>query len=263
MEKVIYDYEYVFKDNGNKDGAIIYCHGHNSKPEIFEFFQNYWTKTNYYAIQFPGNNLVKPVKDHKLNVNQFVQLLVDFITNNGLKNVTLIGHSMGGGTISLAYKLCPDLISKLIYIAPINKTTSLSKGKYRRNFVPSTLSEYHDFLRPLYYDFDKLIANPEFSEEVKKAFDPERFSNENIKELTMSMDSSLYDQIESALDSIKVPTLLILGEKDGVIDSEACLEYFKEHVKNLESIIVPKSAHIIYLENWPVFIEAVEKFLSK
>lgn len=263
MKKVIYDYEYAFKDNNNKDGAIIYCHGHNSKPEIFEMFQNYWTKTNYYALQFPGNNLVKPVKDHKLSVYQFAQLLINFIVDNGLKNVTLIGHSMGGGTISLAYKLRPDLIGKLIYIAPINKTTSLSKGKYKRNFEPKTLSEYHDSLRPLYYNFDALIANSEFSEEVKKAFDPERFSNPYIKELTMSMDASLYDEIESSLDSITVPTLLILGEKDGVIDSESCLEYFKEHVKNLESVIVPKSSHIIYLENWPVFIDAMDKFLNK
>nr|WP_307915190.1 hypothetical protein [Mycoplasmopsis bovis] len=46
-----------------------------------------------------------------------------------------------------------------------------------------------DFLRPLYYNFDALIANSEFSEEVKKAFDPERFSNPYIKELTMSMDA--------------------------------------------------------------------------
>nr|WP_307908670.1 alpha/beta hydrolase [Mycoplasmopsis bovis] len=58
---------------------------------------------------------------------------------------------------------------------------------------------------------------------------------------------SLYDEIESSLDSITVPTLLILGEKDGVIDSESCLKYFKEYVKNLESVIVPKSSHIIYL----------------
>ncbi len=35
MKKVIYDYEYAFKDNNNKDGAIIYCHGHNSKPWNF------------------------------------------------------------------------------------------------------------------------------------------------------------------------------------------------------------------------------------
>lgn len=57
--------------------------------------------------------------------------------------------------------------------------------------------------------------------------------------------------------------MFILGEEDGVIDSELCLEYFKEYVKNLESIIVLKLVYIIYLENWLVFIEVVEKFLNK
>nr|WP_318030500.1 hypothetical protein [Mycoplasmopsis bovis] len=38
---------------------------------------------------------------------------------------------------------------------------------------------------------------------------------------------SLYDEIESSLDSITVPTLLILGEKDGVIDSRIVLKIFQ------------------------------------
>lgn len=120
-------------------------------------------------------------------------MFVDFIINNGLKNVILIGYLMGGGIILFVYKLCFDLISKLIYIVFINKIILLSKGKYRRNFVFFIFSEYYDFLRLLYYDFDKLIVNLEFSEEVKKVFDFERFSNEYIKELIMLMDFSFYD----------------------------------------------------------------------
>ncbi len=41
----------------------------------------------------------------KFLVYQFAKLVIEFIEKNNLKNVTLIGHSMGGGTISLAYKL--------------------------------------------------------------------------------------------------------------------------------------------------------------
>nr|WP_318027963.1 alpha/beta hydrolase [Mycoplasmopsis bovis] len=47
------------------------------------------------------------------------KLVIEFIEKNNLKNVTLIGHSMGGGTISLAYKLRPDLFKKMVYIAPM------------------------------------------------------------------------------------------------------------------------------------------------
>ncbi len=53
MKKIIYDYNVVFKDNGNDNENIIFCHGFNSSPKTFKLFEQYWTKSNYYALQFP------------------------------------------------------------------------------------------------------------------------------------------------------------------------------------------------------------------
>ncbi len=55
--KPIYKYNVVFKDNNNPDENIIFCHGLNSTADRFDIFKNYWTKSNYYALQFPASNL--------------------------------------------------------------------------------------------------------------------------------------------------------------------------------------------------------------
>ncbi len=119
--EIIYDYSYYFKDN-NSEQNIIFCHGFNSKYTALELFPSQHQKFNYYALQFPGSNLTKPVKNHKISVIYYAKLLIEFITKNNIKNITLIGKSMGAATAVLAYKTRPELFKRLILITPINKT---------------------------------------------------------------------------------------------------------------------------------------------
>ncbi len=69
----------------------------------------------------------------------FARLVVEFVEKNNLKNVTLIGHSLGGGTISLAYQMRPDLFKKLVYIAPMNKPALALYDRYKIRLLSSRL----------------------------------------------------------------------------------------------------------------------------
>ncbi|CAL59183.1 Pseudogene of Triacylglycerol lipase(C terminal part) [Mycoplasmopsis agalactiae PG2] len=99
---------------------------------------------------------------------------------------------------------------------------------------------------------------------AKKNFDANDYNNETIVKLGESLPVlELHNQIEQGLDSINVPTILILGEKDGVIRREECIAYFKEHVKNVETVYIPKTGHMMFEENWEEFIKILESFLDK
>ncbi len=67
-----------------------------------EFFSSQHQKFNYYALQFPGSNLTKPVKNHKISVIYYAKLLIEFITKNNIKNITLIGKSMGASNCCIS-----------------------------------------------------------------------------------------------------------------------------------------------------------------
>ncbi|MBZ4218323.1 alpha/beta fold hydrolase [Mycoplasma tauri] len=264
MKKIIYDYPYVFKDNNNEEENIIFVHGFNSSPASFKIFQNYWTKSNYYAIQFPGNNCVKPLENHEISVHKFAQLLVDFVQQNKLKNVTLIGHSMGGGIISLAYKMNPELFKKMVYIAPMNKTSLTTTDAYFDTYFPKNFDDFLKYMAALHYDISSFINDKSWMRINKLFFDPNLYNNENIIKLGKSLPIlSLHNEIEEGLKLIKVPTLLILGEKDAVIDRDSCFSYFKNNVKNVQTFFIPKTGHMMFNEDWDSFIEILEPFLLK
>ncbi|PTD31399.1 alpha/beta fold hydrolase [Mycoplasma leachii] len=262
MKKLIYDYDYVFKDNNNSDLNIIYVHGFNSSYKAFEIFEKYWTKTNYYSIQFPGSQLVKPVKDHKVSVEGFAQLLIDFIEQNQIKNVVAVGKSMGGGTLAIAYKMRPDLFKKLIFITPMNKTQLPLYPRYKIDYFPKTFDDYiNNTLSSLYYDPSFLTSNKEWMKKAKQNFNPKMYDNDLIIKLG-TPKAKTFQLIEKGLDSINIPTLLILGEKDGVILRDECLDFFKKHVKNVESYWIKKTGHRVFEENFEEFIKIVENFLK-
>ncbi|BAW18220.1 esterase/lipase [Mycoplasmopsis bovigenitalium] len=264
MKKIIYDYDFVFKDNNNENENIIFVHGFNSSAGRFKFFEQYWTKSNYYAIQFPGNNQVEPVNGHDVSVYQFAKLLVEFIEKNQLKNVTLIGHSMGGGTISLAYKMRPELFKKMVYVAPMNRSSLVTREVFYNTYFPKNFEEYLKFLEGLYYDISHFTNDEKWMRNTRELFDPKAFNYENTVKLGYSLpDPTLIDEIEKGLNLINVPTILILGEKDAVIDRENCIRYFNSQVKNIETHYIPKTGHMMFEENWQAFIDILEPFLDK
>ncbi|QQH21220.1 alpha/beta hydrolase [Mycoplasmopsis bovis] len=261
---IIYKYDYVFKDNNNSEENIIFCHGFNSSPNSFKIFENYWTKSNYYALQFPGNNHTEIKEADDATVECYSDLLINFIEDNKLKNIILIGHSMGGGTISLAYQKKPELFKKLIYLAPTNKSSQNVTEAFLRDYFPKNFDEFIGFFKSLYYDVSKFTTNESWMRLVKNTFDPYDFNNSTITKLGQYLISNeFHDKLELALKSVNIPALLILGEDDGVVDRDLCLEYFKkENVKNVKALWMPKTGHMMFEEDWDNFIKIVEEFLN-
>ncbi|WP_033161460.1 alpha/beta fold hydrolase [[Mycoplasma] collis] len=264
MKKILYDYPFVFIDNkkANKE-PIIFVHGFNSGPEIHNIFANKWTDNDYYAIAFPGNSLLEPKNNHEVSVYQFADLLIEFIKKNELKNVIAIGHSMGGGIISLAYSKEPKLFSKLIYVAPMNKSSLKLKNSFRQHYFPKTFEEFKTFIKGLYFDGDAIINSEKFNTIEKKKFNPYLYNNPNILKLGRSLPNiDLMNKIEEGLNKINIPTLLMLGEKDVVIDREECIKYFKENVKNIQIEVFPQTGHMLYFENFILYFKTIKDFIN-
>ncbi len=59
------------------------------------------------------------------------QVIVQLLEARGIKNVTLVGHSLGGATATVAAALAPHLISRVILVcsACVHKDSLISMGK--------------------------------------------------------------------------------------------------------------------------------------
>ncbi|MGZ9762363.1 alpha/beta hydrolase [Mycoplasma sp. 394] len=261
MKTLKYDYPLVVKDNNQPKNPIIFVHGFNSNPELHDIFMKHWTLSDYYALAFPGNNMVEPKNGDEVSVDSFADLLIKFIKDNNLKDVVLIGHSMGGGTISLAYKKAPELFAKMIYVSPMNKTLLERKEEFFKLFAPQTFDEYKTLLGALSPVYLQALQDPSVEAQQRAYFESGAASNPHVMKLGFSLaEESLHNAVEAGIESIKVPTLLVLGSNDMIINCEKTKTYFLAHAKNVTVKVIENTGHVSFLEDFVKYFSVLSEF---
>ncbi len=71
-----------------------------------------------FAIDLPGHGASK-VPRVEATLGMYVETVVKFIEDRNLDNVVLVGHSLGGITISLVVQAIPRRLKRVIYISAI------------------------------------------------------------------------------------------------------------------------------------------------
>jgi len=69
------------------------------------------------------------------------------------------------------------------------------------------------------------------------------------------------DNLKPHMDKIKIPTLIIYGEKDKTVGLEPAYNY-KKHIEHSLMEIVKNSGHPVYLDNPEEFFQIVSNFLN-
>ena len=111
------DYKIAYVDEGDSENVLIFIHGLGSYLKAWE--RNIPELKKHFrciALDLPGYG--KSSKQiHNGNVSFYLEILYEFITKLKLKNVSLVGHSMGG-QIAASYVLeNPYQISNLVLVA--------------------------------------------------------------------------------------------------------------------------------------------------
>lgn len=260
MKTINWPYPYVINQN-NKNGInLVFCHGFNSSHGVFYPIVSHLKNVNYYSFTLPGNNLT-PAKPDQLNMEFYAKEICNFIDVLDLKDVYLIGHSMGAGNAALVYKLIKQKIKKIAFIAPMNKSNLVLKELYYNNFFPKTPKQMLDFFTIYEYDKNK-YKDQKWLKWAEQVFDYEYFNNENIVKLGDTLPKeSIMNKIEEGLKVINIPSMLILGERDGIMMKQETKQYFKSLIKNIEIHEIPLTGHLIYTENKEEFLKVFEPFL--
>ena len=186
----------------------------------------------------------------------------EYIDTHGLKNVLLLGHSMGGKTAMTAASLFPHLVEKLIvvdiapkYYAPHHQTileglTAVNNADLSsRGEAEDVLSEYvkEDAVRLF------LLKNLYWKSKGKLAL---RMNLEVLKENIEALGEGLSDDY-----SYNKPSLFIKGERSDYISSED-EALIKRQFPAAEIISISGAGHWVHAEKKKEFYQAVMKFLN-
>lgn len=216
--------EIAYVEQGSGAQTLLFVHGMGS-------YLKSWTKNievlkqdyRCIALDLPGYG--KSSKgNYTHSMTFFADAVQQFIEKLNLKNVVLVGHSMGGQiSIHLALRQLPN-VQKLILIAPAGFETFTEaekqwfKNVYTSAFIKATPTE--QIIKNFEINFHQM------PEDARFMIDDRLFMRETVEYDTycemipQCVQGMLQEPVYERLPEIKIPTLILYGNNDLLIPNK-------------------------------------------
>lgn len=176
------------------------------------------------------------------------------------KDSVLIGWSLGGlFALELALTF-PHRVKALILISSCARMTQTLNFKgVSPNVLHSMKSGIQQDKRGTLKYFSRLCFSPSSDKEEQRSFAEEALHIPS-EDLIRGLDVLCSTDLRSELKKITMPVLLLHGDKDQVIPSEASL-YLQENLKKSRRQSFQNQGHAMVLKNQAVLAGAIKDFL--
>jgi len=242
-----------FKYIENGDGRpIIILHGLMGGLSNFKGVYDYFPSDNHKVVipELPVDST--PIL--KTNVATFSKFVFDFIQYKNLKDVVLLGNSLGGHVALLFARDYPKLVSGLIITG--------SSGLYEKSMIGDGYPKRsnYDYIKTKTEEvfYDPNIATKEIVDDV--------FASVNDREKlvrTLSLaKSAIRHNMAKDLPKINTKTLIIWGKQDSVTPPNVA-EDFNSLLPNSNLSWIDKCGHAPMMEHPNEFNKIMEDWLSK
>lgn len=214
--------------NNTNQPILIFVHGIGASGRYFLPLAHTLAKQfQVIVVDLPGSgDTTKP--DEALSIHELADVLGEFIDQQQLSDVTLIGHSMGCQTISMLAAKRPDICKNLILIAPTINNAERSAPKQFLRLLQDTTREPLDVNTILFSDYLKF----------------------GFFRYLRTQSYMINDTLEIRADECPQPTLLIRGSKDAIAP--------KQWVQELENCFQDATSHTL-----PGYAHAVQFTAAK
>lgn len=230
---------------------VIILHGLMGGLSNFHGVVDYFPKKGY-KVLIPE----LPIYDMSLaktTVKQFAKYLEKFIEFKGLKDVILLGNSLGGHIGLLHTKLYPEMVKALVITGSSGLYESAMGDGYPRR------GDY-DFIKKKAEDvfYDPAVATKEIVDEV---FETVNDRGKILKTLAIAK-SAIRHNMAKDLPKMKTPTCIIWGENDSVTPPDVA-DLFHELLPDSDLYWMKKCGHAPMMEHPDEFNEILDAWLQK
>jgi pimeloyl-ACP methyl ester carboxylesterase len=257
-----------YLDYGTEGGKPMLCvHGGAAHGHWFDFIASAFTPEYHVrALDLRGHGDSDRADPPEYDYRDYASDVANFVEALDLRDFTLVGHSMGG-IVSVVYAaMKPERLGRVV-IVDSRMHMSVESIERLRAFgtrPSSTYATQEELVQR--YRLEPpgtMIAAPEVIRHV--ALNSGRRLDDGT--WTHKFDRSLYSTFERidampCWDSIRVPALIVRGERSERVDDET-FEEIRRRAPQVELAQVAHSDHHITLDNPSGFVEAVRTFLAK
>lgn len=196
--------------------AMIVLHGLMGALSNFDKTFDYFSKKGYQVLipELPLYTL--PVL--KTNVKNLAEFLHDFIEYKGLKNVVLLGNSLGGHIALYYIKHYPQDVAALV----LTGSSGLYENSMGNNYPRRGDKDFvRNKTREVFYD--QSIATEELVDQV---YDIINDRNTLVKTLAIAK-SAVRHNMANDLPNMNQPTCIVWGKNDTVTPPEVAEDFHK------------------------------------
>ena len=264
----------AYVEQGTGDQTLIFIHGLGSylpawNKNIPELSQHY----HCIAIDLPGYG--KSSKgNYEFSMTYYAQVIKEFAEKKGIENLVLVGHSMGGQIALTAALQYPELVDKLVLIAPAGFET-FNKGQ--RNWLGNVMTPDMVRLAPveqirtnLAYNFYNMPDDAEFMFTDRVAMRSAEGFDGYVYAVSQSVKGMVDQPIYEFLPQITQPTLALFGANDNLIPNRYLNPSKTEKVAqdgiskmpNGSLIMLEKTGHFVQFESAEKVNGHIQEFLK-
>lgn len=229
--------------------TLLFLHGWRSNKEawsnIIQKLRVTGDGLQVYAIDLPGFG-ASPAPKTAWGVEDYANLVAEFISKLDLKNVVVIGHSFGGRVgIKLASSRI-DLVKKLILVDAAGFVTSSAKK--------STLGFAAKIVKPIF--------KPKFMQGLRKKIYKQIGAEDYVAtpELQKIFVKTVNEDLTENMKRILQPTLIVWGEKDKETPLSFA-ERMKFEIRNSKLEILPNAGHFSFIDQPEEFVKILHEFI--
>lgn len=230
---------FIVKNSGNLN--IIFLHGWGCDHTSFLFLQQYLTKSTLHFANLDGFGGQEPPTEP--SIKGYAQRLKEYIIQNNLKNVVLVGHSFGG-RVAIEYASSNNCLGVvLVNSAGIKPRFSLKKQ-----------------LKICKYKVTKYFVNKGLiSKQRLNKFGSPDYKNSNKMLQAVLVSCVNYNQ-KPLLKQINQPTLIVWGNKDNQTPLYMAKQLNK-HIKNSTLFVLDNCGHFSFLQKPYQFYQYLNQFI--
>ena len=249
MNQIVEEASFSYVEAGEGQPIII-LHGLMGGLSNFEGVMNCFSPKGYRVIipELPVYTL--PVLN--TSVKSLSEFLHDFIKHKGLKDVILLGNSLGGHVGLLYTKNHSDFVKGLVITG--------SSGLYENNLGDGYPKRGdYEYIKKKSQDvfYDPKVATKEIVDEV---FESVNDRNKLIRTLALAK-SAIRHNMAKELPKMKTPTAIIWGEDDSVTPPNVA-EEFNQLLPDSNLYWIEKCGHAPMMEHPDRFNEILEEWLE-
>ena len=245
-----------------KKKPLMILHGFLGSLDNWKMYAKKFIK--HYSIYLVDlrNHGLSP-HSNEFNYQVMIEDLEALIQQQGLKEISLIGHSMGGKLAIGLTKKRPEWVDNLIVI-------DISPKKYKdiqSKKIIDIISKID--LKKFSNRFQvKEVLNQKIKNQTKVNFLTKSIKQEESGQLKWRFNLvSFKENIDFLGEEIKIPTplktktLFVKGGNSNYI-TKADLNLIKEKFLNQKTIVIPDSGHWVHYEKGKELFEEIKKFLN-